>query len=87
MTPHEIISLKLAELSAAIKAATPNMANLLREIHGALKADPDVVTLLEPEQVATIVAGLSKQTQTTIITSILKSGKGKALKSLAEDDV
>ena len=87
MTPHEVLSLKISELEESIKAATPGMSSLLRDIHQSLKLDPDQVTILSPEQVSVIVAGLSKQTQTTIVTSIMKQSKGKSLKSIGMDDV
>ena len=87
MTPHEIISIKIAELAAAVQATLPNMPTLLREIHSNLKTDPEIVTLLSPEQVSIIVSGLSKQTQTTITTSILSGSKGKSLKKISVDDI
>ena len=87
MTPHEIISLKIAELQVAVQASLPRMPTLLREIHANLKQDPKIVTLLSPAQVAIIVGGLSKQTQTTITTSILSGGKGKSLKTISVDDI
>ena len=87
MTPHEIISLKIAELSASILSAHPSMPTLLRDIHQNLKLDPDLVTILTPEEVSQIVKGLSLQTQTTITTSILSGSKGKSLKKLSVDDI
>ena len=87
MIPHEIISLKISELSASILAAHPQMPTLLRDIHSALKLDPDLVTILAPEEVAVIVRGLSIQTQTTITTSILSGSKGKSLKKVSVDDI
>ena len=87
MTPHEIISLKIQELYASIQQTLPNMPNLLRDIHQNLKQDPEIVTLLSPAEVSIIVSGLSKQTQTTITTSILSGAKGKSLKKISVDDI
>jgi DNA polymerase III psi subunit len=87
MTPHEILSIKIAELQQSVQASLPNMPTLLRDIHANLKLDPEIVTLLSPEQVSIIVAGLSKQTSTTITTSILSGGKGKSLKKISVDDI
>jgi len=87
MTPHEIISIKIQELYDAVQSTLPNMPTLLREIHSNLKQDPEIVTLLTPEQVSIIVSGLSKQTQTTITTSILTGSKGKSLKKISVDDI
>jgi DNA polymerase III psi subunit len=87
MTPHQTISLKISELHQSILTDHPTMPTLLREIHQNLKLDPENVTLLTPEQVAVIVSGLSKQTDTTITASILKGTKGKSAKNLSVDDV
>ena len=87
MTPHEAIALKIAELDISIKESTPRMTSLLREIHQNLSQDPDIVTLLTPPEVAIIVAGLSKQTNTTIMTSVISGKKGKSDKSLSLDDI
>lgn len=87
MTPHEAISIKIGELYDAVQKTLPNMPTLLRDIHSNLKQDPELVTLLSPEEVSIIVSGLSKQTQTTITTSILSGSKGKALKKISVDDI
>lgn len=87
MSPHEIISLKIAELQTAVLQTLPNMPTLLRDIHQNLRADPEIVTLLTPPQVAIIVSGLSKQTQTTITTQVLSGSKGKSLKKISVDDI
>jgi len=87
MTPHEIIALKIQELYVSVQQTLPNMPTLLRDIHSNLKTDPELVTLLTPDEVSIIVSGLSKQTQTTITTSILSGGKGKSLKKISVDDI
>ena len=87
MTPHEIIQLKINELQTAVQSSLPNMPALLREIHGNLRTDPEIVTLLTPPEVAIIVSGLSKQTNTTITTQILSGTKGKSLKKVDVNDV
>ena len=86
-TPHELLSLKIAELNESIISVHPSMPTLLREIHGNLKQDPELTALLSPAEVAIIIAGLSKQTQTTITTSILSGTKGKSLKQISIDDI
>jgi hypothetical protein len=87
MTPHEIISLKITELQSAVTSSLPSMPTLLRDIHSNLRNDPEIVTLLSPQQVAIIVSGLSKQTQTTITTQVLSGSKGKSLKKISVDDI
>lgn len=87
ITPHEALAIKIAELQTAVQQSLPNMPTLLRDIHSNLKQDPEIVTLLTSEQVSIIVSGLSKQTQTTITTSILSGSKGKSLKKISVDDI
>lgn len=87
ITSYEAISLKVSELQASLLAADPMMPHLLRDIHQTLKQDPENVTLLTSDQVAIIVSGLSKQTQTTITSSILSGSKGKSLKKVSVDDI
>lgn len=86
-TPHEIISHKIAELQVSVQSSLPNMPTLLRDIHNNLRNDPEIVTLLTPPEVAIIVSGLSKQTQTTITTQVLSGSKGKSLKKISVDDI
>lgn len=90
MSPHEAIALKIVELETAILTAHPTLPVLLSQIHANLKSDPDIVTLLDPAEVAIIVRGLEIQTKTTIATSIVKEGKGADKKKLAQislDDI
>lgn len=87
VSAHTEISIKIAELDEALKAITPRMPTLLREIHRNLQQDPEIVTLLTPAEVAIIVKGLSAQTQTTITTSIVSGTKGKSLKKISLDDI
>lgn len=78
---------KLAFLESQLKASTPNISTLLREIHTVLKNDPDVVTLLTEEECSILVRGLKKQTNTEIATSALKSGTKKSLKQMTLGDL
>lgn len=84
---HTEISIKIAELENLLKSAHPQMPTLLRDIHRNLQQDPEIVTLLSPEQVAIVVKGLSIQTNTTITTSIVSGAKGKSLKKISLDDI
>lgn len=64
---------KVLELETALKERHPRMPNLLQEIYVALRAQPENVTLLSPEEVAIIVSGLSAQTQTEFAASVVSS--------------
>jgi len=75
METIELIQLKIAELKDQLIAQHPQLPVLLREIHKTLRDNPEVVTLLEPEEVGVVVSGLLHQTQTTIATKTSTSKK------------
>ena len=84
-----LVQEKIQSLQSALLERHPRMPNLLQEIHQALKAQPENVTLLPEENIAIIVQGLQQQTNTFFAESVAK-GKGKAgtaarLKNLDED--
>lgn len=83
--PSYQIKEKLANLEQALLDGTPNMKELLRDIHRTLKADPDLVTILEDEECAILVKGLKKQTSTEIATKAVKSTKKAASKITVDD--
>ena len=84
---HVQVLEQITALQSALLNAHPTMPVLLREIHKVLKADPEVVTLLNEEQIGVIVNGLSKQTQTTIATSLATKKTGKSIKSIGLADL
>jgi hypothetical protein len=73
---------KLLSLEAALLEGTPNMPQLLRDIHRNLKKDPDIVTLLSEDECAILVQGLKVQTNTEISTKALKTGGRKSQKKM-----
>lgn len=75
------IAMEMAELEAALDAEVPGFVSILSQIHKKLRADPDVVTLLDDEEIGVIVAGLEKHTNVTIVApSAIKAAKSKAKK-------
>ena len=78
---------KLAQLEEKLVANVPGIAGLLRDIHRALKNDPDVVTILSEDECATLVNGLKKQTKTEIATKVLKTGGKKAMNKMTVLDL
>ena len=78
---------KLAQLEEGLKAAVPNIATLLRDIHRNLKSDPDIVTLLSDEECSVLVRGLKKQTSTSIATTASKAKPKKALSKMTLADL
>lgn len=79
MNTIELIQLKIAELKGQLLEKHPALPVLLREVHKTLRDNPEVVTLLEPEEVGVIVSGLLHQTQTTIATKASTSKKKTAI--------
>ena len=73
---------KCLELEQHILKKHPQMPILLREIHSALKKQPENITLLSEENIAILVAGLEQHTNTYIAASI-SSKKKDISKSLA----
>lgn len=82
------IKSKLDELQQALLTAHPTMPSLLREIHKTLKAQPEQVTLMTPEEIAIVVQGLEKQTNSHLAASAMKTTKTKkeALSKMGSDD-
>ncbi len=81
------LKMQVAELEQAILSAHPTLPVLLQQIHRAIKADPEQVTLLSEEEIGVIVNGLSKQTATEIATSISTKRTGKSIKSIGIADL
>lgn len=80
---------KVAKLQEALLNKHPQMPVLLREIHAAIKAQPEQVTLLEEEEIQVIVKGLEKQTGVELATSVVKTSKSTSktaqIKALGAD--
>lgn len=75
------IAMEMAELEQALNTQVPGFVSILSTIHKKLRADPDVVTLLDDEEIAVIVAGLEKHTNVTIVApSAIKAARSKARK-------
>lgn len=87
MNIAEQLKFNVAALQEQLLSAHPMIPTLLRDIHKQLGEDPTNVTLLSEEEIGIVVSGLMKQTQQEIATSITKSGKGKAIKSLTLEDI
>lgn len=88
MTPVEQTVANILELEQRILSKHPQMPQLLSIIHRQLKQDPEIVTLLEPQHIATIVSGLQAHTKTTLIAKVMNDGtKKKSLRATTEDDI
>lgn len=63
----------VASLQEAILSRHPRLPVLLREIHTALRAQPENVTLASEEEIAIIVSGLKLQTGVEFAAAATKS--------------
>lgn len=86
MTPAEQLKEQIAQLQNALVTSNPGMPTMLRTIHTALRQDASLVTLLAPEEVGIVVAGLMKQTNTVIAAAVVKKST-KSLKNITLDDM
>lgn len=66
------IAMEMAELEDALEKQVPGFANILRDIHIKLREDPNTVTLLSEEEIATIVKGLERHANVTLTTKAAK---------------
>jgi len=70
---------KMAELEQALETNLPGFAHILKDIHSTLQADPEVVTILQPEEIAVVVRGLEKHA--AIIVTPAKAKKASKSKT------
>lgn len=87
MTPAETCKHQIAELASALHASHPTMPVLLRTIHQNLKKDPDIVTALNEEEIATIISSLKKQTGIELIAATMNKKSGKSMKNMGVLDL
>lgn len=86
----ESCKIAIAGLQEKLIASSPEIPLVLREIHTILSVDPEVVTLLAPEEVGVIVSGLKKHMNVTLVEKVMKSkspkkGSALSLESLGLD--
>lgn len=90
LSQSDLIKANITQLQTALLESHPQMPTLLRTIHSQLKEDPATVTLLEEEEIAIVVRGLEKQTNTSIAASMTtksSTAKTKALKKVTANDL
>ena len=83
--PHFEIKEKIATLQQHLLSAHPLIPTLLRTIHQQLKADPEIVTLLEESEIKIVVTGLQHVTKISLAASA-PAPKKKSLKNMSLDD-
>lgn len=70
---------KVESLKQALLDRHPRMPSLLSEVHKALRAQPENMTLLAEDEIATLVQGLKVQTGVEFAKAATKPGGTKSL--------
>lgn len=80
----EILKSRVAELEQALLSKHPSMPTLLREIHTALKQQPENMLLLTDDEANKIFQGLEVQTNTHLVQAAVGTKKtgGNSLAAL-----
>ena len=76
---------KILSLQTAMLDRHPRMPTLLQEIHAALKAQPENVTLLPEEEIAILVKGLQHQTGTFLAETAVKKKSSSGIQAKIRD--
>lgn len=86
MTPDQTTELriKVAELQQALLTAHPTIPVLLRTIHTQLRKDPEIVTIMSPEEIGIVVNALKVQTRTEISTTVAKTTAASIKKQISK---
>ncbi|MCA3035490.1 MAG: hypothetical protein ING33_09870 [Rhodocyclaceae bacterium] len=78
--------ISIAGLQEKLLASSPEIPLAIREIHTIFSSDPEVVTLLAPQEIGVIVSGLKKYMNVTLVEKVMKTKTspkgGKALNGL-----
>lgn len=83
--PVDDIKEKIATLQSHLLSSHPLIPTLLRTIHQQLKADPEVVTLLDEDEIKVVVSGLQHVTKISLLAAA-PAPKKKSLKNMSLDD-
>ena len=76
---------KIAELKANLQADHPRIMGLIKEIHSALSASPQTMTLLTEDQVAAFFQGLQIAKQVTLGPATAKASKAASTRALKKE--
>jgi hypothetical protein len=76
---------KILSLEKAMLERHPRMPILLQEIHAALKAQPENVTLLPEEEICILVKGLQHQTGVFLAESVVKKKSSTGIQAKIRD--
>lgn len=75
------LKMQLAELEQALTEKLPEFRTILRDIHSKLRQDPEIVTALSEDEIATIVSGLVHHANVEIVSPKAVKAAKKAAKT------
>lgn len=81
---------QVQELSEMLHKQQPGIDTWLEQIHVQLRAYPELVHILTPEQVGALCSGWMQRTQVAVVKTATKARSGKAvgkLVKLSDDDI
>lgn len=93
LSSTEQVLQRIEDLKSALQSRSPGYEHLLKIIHKNLLDDPDVVNLLKPEEIGTVVAALAQKKGIVLAASIPKGNvkntttTGKKLSQVTLDDL
>ena len=86
MTPHEQVKEKIESLAAIMVAETPRLPSVLSDIRILLNKNPDVVTLLDEEEINQLVNGMAVRANAKFAEVVVKT-KRVSLKNTSVADL
>lgn len=76
---------ELAEIEMRLNDESPNFGVILRDLHRAIADDPNIVTVLTPEEIGIITKGLATTANVTI--SVAKKTSTRRTQQITVDDI
>lgn len=87
LTVADQVKSNLLEMQEVLDNNTAGLPSLLRTIHGQLKSDPEIVTLLSDDECNILVEGLKSHTSTELACKAMKGKTRTALKQTTMADL
>ena len=88
LTTHEMLLSRISQLEAALLANDPQMPGHLREIHKFLAEQPELLHVLQPEEIGVTMQAMQKYTGIALVQDKIKTPAargGKAPKITVDD--
>ncbi len=91
LTPQQYVVVEKIEMvKKLLMQQNPLMETLLKQVHTALKKDPELVHFLQPEQIGAVVKGCMEVAKVVIVATAVKkttTASGKKLSQLTLSDI